>query len=80
MESINTTQNFTVTVSTAAVSVLAYVRSAGNSGESTRYTVGIAPAAGDFLAVFVWQVEGATTPSITDNLGTTHTSRLRSDL
>ena len=58
----------------AASQGVAYVRSAGNSGESVAYTVSIAPAAGDFLAVVVWQVEGAATPgSVTDNRGSVYT-------
>jgi hypothetical protein len=35
--------------------------------------VSIAPTAGDFLALFVWQEEGATTPTVTDNVGSTYT-------
>ena len=54
----------------AAAQSAAFVRSAVNFGESVRYTMSIAPAAGDFLGVFVWQTEGAATPSaMTDNLG-----------
>ena len=58
----------------AAAQGVALVRSAANFGESVRYTVSIAPTAGDFLGVFVWQVEGAATPSaMTDNLGNVYT-------
>ncbi len=70
----NATQSFTVTVNAAAPPPVAYVRSAVGSGESVKYTVSIAPTAGDFLAVFVWQTEGAATPSaMTDNLGSVYT-------
>jgi hypothetical protein len=51
----------------------AFVRAAGNSGESAKYTVTMSPAGGDFLAVFVWQTEGASTPTVTDNLGNAYT-------
>ena len=58
----------------SAAQGVSFVRSAGNSGESTAYTVSIAPAAGDFLVVFVWQIEGAATPtSMTDNRGSVYT-------
>jgi hypothetical protein len=53
----NAIQSFTLTVS--ATAAVAFVRSAGNSGQSTAYTVSIAPAAGNFLVVLVWQIEGA---------------------
>jgi large repetitive protein len=67
----NATQNFTLTVQAAATT---FVRSAGNSGEAVPYTVSIAPAAGDFLAVFVWQIEGSATPSVmTDNRSDVYT-------
>ena len=70
----NATQSFTLTVDAVVIGTAAFVRSAGNFGESVKYTVSMAPAAGDFLAVFVWQVEGATTPSaMTDNLGSVYT-------
>jgi hypothetical protein len=65
------TQNFTLTVSAAPP--VAFVKAAGNRGESARYNVSIAPTAGDFLAVFVWQTEGATTPTVTDNRASVYT-------
>src|SRR6185369_13638443 len=53
---------------------VAFIRAAGGSGESVRYTVSIAPNQGNFLGVFVWQIEGAATPSaMTDNLGSVYT-------
>ena len=63
----NATQSFTVIVSQPSV---AYVRSAGSSKDSAAYTVTISRPAGDFLGVFVWS---ATTPTITDNLGSAYT-------
>ena len=67
----NATQSFSLIVNQPSV---AFVRSAGGTGESVQYTVSITPAAGDFLGVFVWQVEGAATPSaMTDNLGSVYT-------
>ncbi|UOA10214.1 DUF2341 domain-containing protein [Methylobacter sp. S3L5C] len=67
----NGTQNATLTVNPAPV---AFVKAAGNFGESVPYTVGIAPTPGNFLAVFVWQIEGAATPAVmTDNLGSIYT-------
>jgi hypothetical protein len=69
----NATQNFTLTVNAQAASNVAFVQSAGNSGESTAYSVAIAPTAGHFLAVFVWQTEGAASPSVADNKGSAYT-------
>ena len=67
----NATQSFSLIVNQPSV---AFVRSAGGTGESVQYTVSITPAAGDFLGVFVWQIEGAATPSaMTDNLGSVYT-------
>ena len=51
-------------------SASSFVRSAGGSRDSAAYTVAISPTAGDFLGVFVWS---ATTPTVTDNLGSTYT-------
>ena len=66
----SSTQSATLTVNpVTGPPAVAFVRDAGNSGESVLYTVSISPTAGDFLVVFVWQAEGATTPSVTDNLG-----------
>lgn len=66
-------QNFSLTVNQPLGAGVAFVRAAGNKG-SAKYTVALAPAAGDFLAVFVWQSEGATTPSaVTDNRGDAYT-------
>jgi len=67
------TQSFTLTVNPVGTGGVAFVRSAGNFGESAAYTVSIAPTAGDFLSVFVYQTEGAATPTITDNRGTVYT-------
>ena len=68
------TQSFTLTVNSAPVAgPIAFVRQAGNFGESVPYTVNISPTAGDFLVVFVWQAEGGLTPSTSDNLGSTYT-------
>jgi len=69
----STSTTAALTINPALVTAASFVRAAGNSGESAKYTVSIAPAAGDFLAVFVFQVEGATSPTITDNLGTAYT-------
>jgi hypothetical protein len=67
------TQSATLTVNAAArFTGVSFVRAAGNSGESTKYTIGISPASGDFVALFVWQVEGATTPTVTDNVGNSY--------
>ncbi|MGZ3607112.1 MAG: DUF2341 domain-containing protein, partial [Syntrophales bacterium] len=53
---------------------VAFVQAAGNFGESVPYTVSMAPTAGNFLTVFVWQIEGAATPSVmTDNRGSVYT-------
>lgn len=66
-------QSFTLTVNAAAGTGVAFVRAAGNKG-SAKYTVALAPKAGDFLAVFVWQSEGAATPSaVSDNRGDVYT-------
>ena len=70
----NSTQSAPLTVyPVTGPPTVAFVRDAGNSGESVLYTVSISSTAGDFLVVFVWQAEGATTPSVTDNLGSTYT-------
>jgi hypothetical protein len=70
----NVTQSVTLTVNPVpSTGPISFIKSAGMSGESAKYTVAIAPAAGHFLGVFVWQVEGATAPSVTDNLGNTYT-------
>jgi len=69
------TQNFTLNVNSVPVAgPIAFVRAAGNTGESVKYTVSITPTAGDFLGVFVFQIEAAATPAaMTDNLGTVYT-------
>jgi hypothetical protein len=64
-------QTFTLVVGTTPP--VAFVRAAGNSGESNRYTVAIAPSTGDFLVALVWQEEGAATPSVTDNVSSVYT-------
>jgi LmbE family N-acetylglucosaminyl deacetylase len=62
-----------ITINNASGGGPAFVQSAGNYGESVAYTVKIAPSAGDFLAVAVWQIEGLSTPSsVTDNKGSVY--------
>ncbi|MGZ5528353.1 MAG: beta strand repeat-containing protein, partial [Limisphaerales bacterium] len=71
----STVQSATLTVNPFPVGgSVAFVKAAGNFGESVPYTVSMAPTAGNFLAVFVWQIEGAATPTaMTDNLGSVYT-------
>jgi hypothetical protein len=66
-------QNFTLTVKAQAASNVAFVRAAGRSASSGSYTVTLSPTTGDFLTVFVWQEEGAGTPTVTDNLASAYT-------
>ena len=67
----NTTQSATLTVNPVPQPPqVSFVRAAGGSKDSAAYTVAISPTAGDFLGVFVWS---ATTPTVTDNLGSTYT-------
>jgi trimeric autotransporter adhesin len=71
---ITATYNGLTQTGTLTLSAVAFVKSAGNSGESVPYTVSIAPAAGNFLAVFVWQIEGtAAAGTVSDNAGSTYT-------
>jgi hypothetical protein len=74
LATITASYNGPVQTGTLTLSAVAFVKSAGNSGESVPYTVSIAPAPGDFLAVFVWQIEGTTAAAtVTDNVGSAYT-------
>jgi hypothetical protein len=71
---ITATYNGSTQTGALAVSSVAFVNSAGSSGESVPYSVSISPATGDFLAVFVWQVEGTSAAAtVTDNHGSVYT-------
>jgi hypothetical protein len=69
------TQTAVLTVNPVPVGgSVAFVQAAGNFGESVPYTVSMAPTAGNFLAVFVWQIEWAAAPTaMTDNRGSVYT-------
>ena len=65
------TQSATLTLNPVPVAgAVSFVRAAGGSKDGAQYTIAISPAAGHFLAVFVWS---GTPPAVTDNLGNIYT-------